>query len=123
MKKLLLSLFAILCLSANVYSHHFSFAENESIQIKLQGATKKLSRSLIEPVARCYYLDGKVHVDFNEYVENVNVSVINTDTGEQFQVYSSGFNASIYLDVPSCSGEYYVEIEFGSTTLYGYYNL
>lgn len=122
MKRLTLLLLSVLSITAG-YSIERLSSEKQVTQVTLQGITTKQPRSGTVSNANCYYYDGRLYVEFYQHVEDVNISVIAFSTGEIYEIDNTESNQSLYLDVPRTSGEYYVEIEFDSSILYGYYQL
>lgn len=122
MKRLTLLLLSVLSITAG-YSIERLSSEGQVTQVTLQGITTKQPRSGTVSNVNCYYYDGRLYVEFYQHVEDVNISVISFSTGELYEIGNTEYNQSLYLDVPRTSGEYYVEIEFDSLILYGYYQL
>ncbi|MBQ8493058.1 MAG: DUF3244 domain-containing protein [Alistipes sp.] len=125
MKKITLLVLAIFCLAANVDSKDLTALEKKITNVILRDVTPKIQPRTgdLTPAVECYYYDGRINVNFYAPVDDVNLSVTNIYTGEQYDAYSSGSCQSIYVDVPTTSGYYYVEIEYESTILCGEYNL
>lgn len=124
MKKITIVLFLILYLLGNVYSRNLSLIEEKVTQVTLHGVTAKQPRNGIEVTIDCFYYDGILHLEFSEQVQDANISVIQTATGENF--YTDEIDCSqqsISLEVPYSSGQYYVVVEYESYVLYGYYYL
>lgn len=112
------------CIAANANAKSLSISEKKVLNVILREVTPKRPRTGdLSLMVNCYYYDSKVYVEFYEPVENVNVSVTNILSGEQYEALSWGANQFIYVDVPNTSGHYYVEIECDSSTLYGEYYL
>lgn len=110
MKKKVLLLLTVFYLSANVYPLTVLEKEKKATQVTLHGVTAKQPRSGIKSAISCYYFNAQLYVDFYEYVEDVNISVTNVATGDQIS-YRSEASSIISFDVPSDSGDYYVEIK------------
>lgn len=122
MKRLTLLLLSILSVTTGFSIEQLS-SEEHVTQVTLQGITTKQPRSGTVSNVNCYYYDGRLYVEFYQYVEDVNISVMSFATGELYEIHNTECNQSLYLDVSRTSGEYYVEIEFDSSILYGYYRL
>lgn len=124
MKKITLLILAIFCLCVDSYSHRDDDDVKALVPVTLKGRTTIKPRTVdIAVNVDCYYLNGRVFVDFYAPVDDVNLSVTNIYTGEQYDAYSSGSCQSIYVDVPTTSGSYYVEIECDSAAWDGEYYL
>ena len=112
------------CIAANVNAKSLSTSEKKVLNVILREVTPKRPRTGdFSLMINCYYYDGRIHVEFYEPVEDVNVSVTNVNTGEQYDTFAFGANQSVYVDVPTTSGQYYVEIECDSATWCGEYYL
>lgn len=124
MKKITLLLLSVLCISTGVFADNPKELEKETIPVTIKGDLPIQPRSVnIVSMVDCYYCDGRLYVDFYENLGDVTISVTDTSTGELYSTYGAGIMQSFYLDVPSVAGDYYVEIEVGTSLLYGYYNL
>lgn len=124
MRKITLLLISMLCVTSGAYS----LGDTPEVEVKDPITITLKGNKSIRPrtgdlttTAECYYYDGRVYVDFYAPVEDVEISVTNIYTGEQYNTFTSGMGQYFYVDVPMASGEYYVEIEYDSTLLYGEY--
>lgn len=115
-------LILILGLLGNVFSNNLSFADEKATQVTLHGVIAKQPRNGTEIIVVCYYYEGKLYFELGEQVQNISISLTQISTGEQL-FYDYEFSHSISVDVPTDSGYYYVEINFNSSILYGYYQL
>ena len=124
MRKITLLLLSILCVTFGAYSLGDTPKVQNPITITLKGKPLKQPRGGdLTSNVYCYYYNGGLYVEFYEPVEDVNVSITNVNTGEQYDTFAFGANQSVYVDVPTTSGQYYVEIECDSATWCGEYYL
>lgn len=120
---LLLSMLSVVLCDA-AYDSTPDSTPREPIPVTLNGKPVKQPRGVGElPVIDCYYYDGKLYIDTADYIENAKVSVTNTLTGELYAAYDVDIYYSYALNTSYTEGIYYVEIEFDSTILYGYYSI
>lgn len=125
MKKISLLFLSMLCVAFSAYSLGDPPKEaKEPVIITLKGSKSIRPRTGdMTTAVECYYYDGRVYVEFYAPVEDVEISVTNLYTGEQNDTFTSGMGQYFYVDVPVTSGQYYVEVEYDSTLLYGEYYL
>ncbi|MBQ8366873.1 MAG: DUF3244 domain-containing protein [Alistipes sp.] len=124
MRKITILLLSILCVTFGAYSLGDTPTAQKAIPITLKGKKLKLPRTGdLTTTVECYYYDGRVYVDFYAPVEDVEISVTSIYTGEQYDTFASGMGQYFYVDVPTTSGQYYVEIESDSATWCGEYYL
>lgn len=120
MKRVVLLLFAMFTAVIG-RSQDITDLEEEQHQKSLQGTSTKQPRGNFGSNTDYYLLDGKLIVEFDEYIEDtINIYVTDCIWGEKYNLIEARGYQTIEIPIPNADSIYFIEIYLGSMVLCGY---